>query len=126
MTLILNKAKTTTRFITTLSEENVITTGSTIDFFNLSTNVTTIFTLPSDTSLYPSRYNEFLFATSALTTTLTEGTYRYTIKDSASATTETGLMKVIGDSYSLQQEVDNQFIYIPAISTDEEFVVYGQ
>ncbi len=123
--LVINKSDSTTRFIITITEVNPVTTGSTIDLVNQFNNVNYSFELPSDSSLYPNRYNQFDFSTETFSG-LTDATYTYTIKDSNSQTTETGLLKVVSDVKTSQEQVDDRYIYIPSIPTDDDFIVYNQ
>lgn len=123
--LTINQSDISTRFIVTVSEINTVTSGSTLELFNQFTNVSTTYNLPADTSAYPTRYNEFVFSSSTFSG-LSTGTYTYTIKDSTSATTETGLLKVVGDVLTQQELVDDIYTYIQPSSTDDDFIVYEQ
>lgn len=121
--LVINKSSITTKLITTVSEINVVTSGSTIELFNQSTNVTTVFNLPADSSAYPSRCNEFLITTSTFSA-LTKSIYSYKIKDSNGFTTETGLLKVVDDIRTEQEEVDSNYVYIEPSEEADDFIVY--
>ena len=121
--LVIKKSDTTTRLIITLSEINVVTSGSTLELFNSFTNVSSSFVLPSDSSAYPERFNQFDISTNFFST-LTEGTYTYTIKDSTSGITETGLLKVVSDVLTPQEQVDDTYLYIPSLPSSDDFIVY--
>lgn len=121
--LVINKSNTSTRFITTLTEVNANTSGSTIELFNSFTNVNSVFALPLDSSAYPTRFNQFDILTNTFSA-ITEGTYIYTIKDSTSGITETGLLKVVSDVLTQQEEVDSNYTYIATTSSDDDFIVY--
>lgn len=121
--LIINKSESITKLIVTVSEINVVTTGSTIELFNQYTNVNNSFNLPVDSSNYLERFNQFNLNTSIFSG-LTVGTYTYTIKDSTSSCTETGLLKVVDDVLTVQEQIDENFIYIEPSSTDDDFIIY--
>ncbi len=123
--LVINQSDITTKFIVTVSEINTITTGSTLELFNQFTNVSTTYNLPADTSAYPTRYNEFVYSSSTFSG-LSIGTYTYTIKDTSGVTTETGLLKVVGDVLTPQEQVNDIYTYITPSTTDDDFIVYEQ
>lgn len=123
--LVINQSDITTKFIVTVSEINTITTGSTLELFNQFTNVSTTYNLPADTSAYPTRYNQFVYSSSTFSG-LSIGTYTYTIKDTSGGTTETGLLKVVGDVLTPQEQVNDIYTYITPASTDDDFIVYNK
>lgn len=125
--LIVDKSQTNTKFICTLYEMNPVTTGSTLEVYNTFDNTTFQFTLPADTSLYPDRYNEFIFSTTTFSG-LSEGQYTYTIKDASGNTTEVGCMVVDNVIQSTQDDVDDWYVIHANInqSTDDDYIVYNK
>lgn len=119
MTLVLNKGEVNTKWVVTTYEMNPITTGSTIELINVATNVNSTYALPTDSSPYPSRYQEYNLTTSDYSG-LTAGIYSYVIKDSTSATTETGLLKVINND---DNPVDS-YVVLSGSSTDNDYIEY--
>ncbi len=121
--LLINKANINTQLITTVSEINAVTSGSTLELFNVFTHVTSVFNLPTDSSIYPTRYNSFVLPTTTFSA-LTNNIYNYTIKDSTSGITETGILKVIAEELTEEELVDSLYTYITPAETDDDYVVY--
>jgi hypothetical protein len=123
MTLNIDLSNSATTFIVTCTEINPVTSGSTLELNNLSTNVSYSFILPDDSSSYTTRYNQFDLPTSTFSG-LTEGTYSFQIKDSNEGITEEGLLKVINGIYTPDEEVDNNYVFIPSTDEDDDYIVY--
>jgi ubiquitin C-terminal hydrolase len=123
MMLIINKSEPQTKLITTCSEINPVTTGSTLEVFNLASNVTNTYSLPNDTSEYPERYNLFEVATSTFSG-LTQGHYKFKIKDSQSATTESGLLRVITEIQTPDEKIESEFVFIKSNETEDDYIIY--
>lgn len=121
--LVIDKSISATTFIVTVSEVNDITTGSTLNLFNRYTNVEYVFNLPNDSSSYPVRYNKFVMDTNTFSG-LSEGVYNFTIEDSTSGVTESGLLKVVDEIYTPEQQVQNNYVFIPSTSADDDYIVY--
>jgi hypothetical protein len=123
--LVIDKSLSGNTLLVTVSEVNDITSGSTLHLFNRYTNVSVVYNLPNDTSEYPKRYNKFELPTLTFSG-LSEGTYSYEIKDSLSGITESGVLKVINEKLTPKQKVDDNYIYIPSTSLDDDYIVYTQ
>lgn len=116
--ILINKTLSQQKLNVTISEKEP-TTGSTLKLKveNKQSNLNYELILPSNTSQYKSRYDEFIFPTSSITT-WKEGTYLYTIVESISSTEnilEIGLMKVIDvqvDEFISIEEDDEADDYI--------------
>jgi hypothetical protein len=123
MTLLLNKADVTTKWVLTTYEVNTITTGSTIELVNQATNVSVTYQLPVDSSVYPDRYQEFNVNTNTFSG-LSVGVYAFQVKDSGNNVVESGLLKVVDGVYTPSQEVANQYTYITPDPTADDFIEY--
>ena len=121
--LVIDKSQPNTRFIVTLTDVNPITSGSTINLFNLATNVDTTYDLPFDGSLYPNRYNQFDFSTSTFSA-LTEGYYTYAINDVSGGTTELGMLKVDDIVQSIEEDIKAVYFIPTGSTTQDDYIVY--
>lgn len=117
---MLNKAETSTKWVVTTYEMNPNTTGSTIELFNVATNVTSSHALPADSSPYPARYQEYQITTADYSG-LTAGVYSYVIRDATSGTTETGLLRVVDNSLS----PSDNYVFITGSTTDDDYIEYN-
>ena len=109
MTILIDKSQPSTRVIVTVSEVNPVTTGSTLVIINTYTNHQSEIALPVDGSPYPNRYNDFTISASTYSG-LSEGSYSYKILDSTSATTETGLLRVVSSVQTIDERVEDTYI----------------
>lgn len=117
MTLTLNKGEVQAKWVVTAYEMNPITTGSTIELFNVATNVSSTYALPADISPYPARYQEYQITTADYSG-LTAGVYSYVLRDSGSGTTETGLLRVIDNDLAPMAD----YVYIQGADTDDDYI----
>lgn len=120
--IVINKSNINQSLIFTLSEINSVITGSILYLFDVTTNKDYQYNLPADVSAYPTRFNQFNFVTTAFNS-LSAGIYKYTVKDSTSAITETGLVKVVDDVQSSVEEVSSKYTYITPASIDDDYIV---
>lgn len=123
--LVLNKNAPTIKLILTVYEINTVTTGSTLWLFDPYSNKTFSYQLPVDSSLYPERFNQFIVSGSTFSG-LTIGSYNYSIKDGAGNVTETGMLKVTDNDYTVAETVAAEYVYITNGETDDDFIVYNK
>lgn len=123
MTLVIDKSLSTQRLLFTANEIYSGFTGVVLNVFNLSTNVDESISLGEDVSPYPNRYNDFQVETNSFSA-LTKGTYSFRLSSNEAYNLETGLLKVVDEVQTPEQEIDSNYTYIEPTSTDDDYVIY--
>lgn len=123
MTLVIDKSLSTQRLLFTANEIFTGFTGVVLNVFNQATNVDTSINLGNDVSDYPNRYNDFRPSTN-LFTDLANGTYSFRLSCNERDNLETGILKVVDDVETPEEEVANTYTFIEPTSTDDDYVVY--
>lgn len=80
--------------------------------------------MPTDTSTYPDRYNEFVFNVETFSG-LTPDVYVYNINQDNS-TLETGLLKVVNSVRTEAEAINDDYVFIPPTQGDSDYIVYSK
>lgn len=123
--ILIDKSKTTNKIIVTVSEKTTVDSPVyTLALFSPYTNKDFTLTLPANTSPHPSRYDLFEMNTT-LFADIEPGFLWYTITEATDGMVETGLMKVVDEVLTPQQEVDELFITMEPNPTEDDFITYN-
>lgn len=121
--LTINKTQPTQRIICTLSEKTMAS-GNVylLKIENKQSNINYSFLLPTNTSVFKDRYDEFIFPTTSITDWKT-GQAIYTIWE-YNATTQTLIQELEFGLMEIIDEADPEFESIAMIDTDDDYAVF--